>query len=98
LGESVVKELDSDDLTSPLGLTPAEHRVFLLAGKGLKNREISLELGTSEQNVKNHLKQIFLKLGISERSELVGFSGRRRPYFVDCPHCQGLGEVLKRPS
>jgi DNA-binding CsgD family transcriptional regulator len=90
--------IEPDDLTSPLGLTPAEHRVFLLAGRGLKNQEISRELGTSEQNIKNHLRRIFGKLGISERSELVGLSERRRPYFVDCPHCQGLGEVLKRPS
>ena len=42
-----------------------------LISDGLINREAAEQLGLSEHTIKNHLFNIFNKLGISTRSELV---------------------------
>ena len=36
----------------------------------MRNREIAAEVGTSEQVVKNYLRKIYDKLGVSDRLEL----------------------------
>ena len=41
-----------------------------LSGKGFRNKEIADKLSISEQTVKNHLHNIFDKLGVSDRLEL----------------------------
>ena len=48
-----------------------EEEICQLVATGLSNREISEKLFLSEHTVKNHLFQIFDKLGISTRIELV---------------------------
>jgi two-component system, NarL family, nitrate/nitrite response regulator NarL len=37
----------------------------------MRNREIAIQLGTSEQVIKNYLRKIYNKLGVSDRLELV---------------------------
>ena len=44
-------------------LSPREHEVALLIGRGLPNKEIARELGLSVGTVKLHVHKIFLKLG-----------------------------------
>jgi two-component system nitrate/nitrite response regulator NarL len=64
-------------LTAPNGaklLTPREEEVTRLVADGLKNREISIELNVSEHTIRNYLFQIFDKLGVSSRIELVIFA------------------------
>jgi DNA-binding NarL/FixJ family response regulator len=39
--------------------------------QGWRNREISTHLAISEQTVKNHLRTIYDKVGVSDRLELV---------------------------
>jgi DNA-binding CsgD family transcriptional regulator len=51
-------------------LTPAEHRVALLAADGLTNREIAEQLYVTQRTVETHLTHVFQKLDISSRSEL----------------------------
>jgi DNA-binding CsgD family transcriptional regulator len=58
-------------------LTPREREVALLAGEGLTNPEIAERLVISRGTVKNHLAQVFPKLGISKRSELVRDASRQ---------------------
>ncbi len=38
--------------------------------RGMKNKEIAQEVGTTEQVVKNYLRKIYNKLGVSDRLEL----------------------------
>ncbi len=51
-------------------LSPRECEVVRLVSKGYKNKAISASLSITEQTVKNHLHNIFAKLGCSDRLEL----------------------------
>ncbi|HUO17371.1 MAG TPA: LuxR C-terminal-related transcriptional regulator [Verrucomicrobiae bacterium] len=51
-------------------LTPKEVQVAILVWQGLTNREIGKIIGTSEQVIKNHLRNAFDKLGVWSRLEL----------------------------
>src|SRR5438445_3009158 len=48
-------------------LTAKEMQVALLVWQGLTNREIALAIGTTEQVVKNYLRNTFDKLGVWSR-------------------------------
>ncbi len=54
-------------------LSEKELRIVATVVRGFKNREIAAELSTSEQVVKNSLRSIFDKIGVSDRLELVLF-------------------------
>ncbi len=53
---------------SPLSLR--EKQVVSLVSQGFRNKEIAERMFISEQTVKNHLHNIFDKLGVSDRLEL----------------------------
>lgn len=47
-----------------------EHRVIELVAQGLRNRDVALQIGTTEHVVKNYLRVIYDKLGLWNRVEL----------------------------
>jgi DNA-binding NarL/FixJ family response regulator len=51
-------------------LTTKEIRVSRLVWEGLTNREIATLVGTTEQVIKNYLRDTFDKLGVWSRLEL----------------------------
>ena len=51
-------------------LTSKEIQVAVLVWEGLTNREIGKIMGTTEQVIKNHLRNTFYKLGVWSRLEL----------------------------
>ena len=54
-------------------LSEKELRIIAAVVRGYKNREIAMQLETTEQVVKNALRQIFDKIGVSDRLELALF-------------------------
>ncbi len=46
-------------------LTPKEMQIVALIAQGWKNKEIALQLGTKEQVIKNYLRSIYDKTGVS---------------------------------
>ena len=58
-------------------LTPREVQVLDLVAQGKRNKEIAALLGMSLETVPGHLKSIFLKLGVSERTSAVRVALRR---------------------
>ncbi len=54
-----------------LGLTKREAEVAVQVCKGLGNKEIAMELSISETTVKKHLSNIFEKLKVGKREELM---------------------------
>jgi DNA-binding NarL/FixJ family response regulator len=55
----------------PQPLTRREREVAALVVRGLTNRRISSELVLSEHTVNQHVKNIFKKLGIHSREQVV---------------------------
>ena len=51
-------------------LSQREREIVALVAQGFKNKEIAEKIFISEQTVKNHLHNIFDKLGVSDRLEL----------------------------
>jgi DNA-binding NarL/FixJ family response regulator len=58
-------------------LTEREVGVLRLAGDGKANKEIAWALAISEDTVKAHMKAIFTKLGVSDRTHAVTIAARR---------------------
>jgi DNA-binding NarL/FixJ family response regulator len=58
----------------------SEKEMMIIGGvtQGLKNKDIALEVGTTEQVVKNYLRKIYDKLNVSDRLELALYSMHRR--------------------
>lgn len=52
-------------------LTPQELQVATLVAQGLPNREVAWQLFVSPRTVDFHLRNVFTKLGISSRGELI---------------------------
>jgi DNA-binding NarL/FixJ family response regulator len=59
-------------------LTPKEMQIVALIAQGCKNKEIALQLGTKEQVIKNYLRGIYDKTGVSDRLELALFTIHHR--------------------
>ncbi len=55
---------------SKVQLTPKETLIVSCVTQGMKNREIALRVGTTEQVVKNYLRKVYDKLGVADRLEL----------------------------
>jgi DNA-binding NarL/FixJ family response regulator len=51
-------------------LTPKESLIVSCVTQGMKNKEIALRVGTTEQVVKNYLRKVYDKLGVADRLEL----------------------------
>jgi len=76
-----VKPISTEDRvgTRVLGrLTPKELQIVALVSKGSKNRDIAVMLGTTEQVIKNTLRNIYDKAGVSDRLELAVFTLHHR--------------------
>lgn len=58
-------------------LTPREVEVVQLISQGLRNKEIAVALGISEQTAKVHVKNILAKLNVSDRSAVIAVAVRR---------------------
>ena len=61
--------LPGRDTASPAELlSERDQQVLRLAGKGLANKQIGRELGTSERTVKGHLGNVFRRIGVTDRT------------------------------
>jgi DNA-binding CsgD family transcriptional regulator len=65
LGRAVQRVVDVESLSR------REAQVTLCCAQGLTNAEIGTRLQVSEQTVKFHLRNIFVKFGVKRRAELV---------------------------
>lgn len=78
---ATVKEMPSPDRVGARvleRLTPKELQIVALVSEGHKNKGIADMLGTKEQVVKNYLRSIYDKTGVSDRLELALFTVHHR--------------------
>jgi two-component system nitrate/nitrite response regulator NarL len=64
----------SEQRKDKFGLTPRELEIVQALAAGEVNKEIARRLAISDQTVKHHLTNIFNKLGVSQRLEVVLFA------------------------
>lgn len=66
-------------------LTTREVQVLKLVAIGSRNRDIGLELGISNETVHVHLRNIFAKLSVSDRTEAVFVANQRGIVHLNAP-------------
>lgn len=64
-------------------LTPTEANVLRMIVGGMSNKEIAFALDISENTVKTHVKNIFGKIGVSDRTSAAGIAIKRGLVRVD---------------
>jgi DNA-binding NarL/FixJ family response regulator len=66
------------ELTAPTAarLTAREREIVRCVARGLRNAEVAKELAITEATVKTHLNNVFQKLGLRDRTELVRYALR----------------------
>ena len=78
---AIASNADSDDFVGARvrdRLTPKELKIVALIVQGFKNKEIANLLGTTEQVIKNYLRNVYDKIGVSDRLELALFTIHHR--------------------
>jgi two-component system, NarL family, nitrate/nitrite response regulator NarP len=65
-----IRSLKQDPIES---LSPRERTLLEALSKGLTNRELSKDLGISENTVKFHLSNLFEKLAVKNRAQAIAF-------------------------
>jgi DNA-binding NarL/FixJ family response regulator len=64
-------------------LTPREIEVMKLVASGRRDKEIAVALSISSQTARVHMKNIFAKLGVSDRTEAMSVAIRRGIIHID---------------
>ncbi|HTX41848.1 MAG TPA: response regulator transcription factor [Acidobacteriaceae bacterium] len=72
-------------------LTPKELKIVALIVQGCKNKEIAIRLNTTEQVIKNYLRSIYDKTGVSDRLELALFTIHHR---ILAEAAQAIGDQI----
>jgi len=76
-----------------VSLTPKESLIVSCVTQGMKNKEIALRVGTTEQVVKNYLRKVYDKLGVADRLELALYCLNHRVV-----EGVGVGQAKPAPS
>lgn len=74
------EKMERDDAAEEL-LTKREIEVLKLLAEGLFNKEIAYKLSISEKTVKNHVSNIFKKIGVADRTQAAVYAIKNN--FVD---------------
>lgn len=67
----VARDIDKDKIES---LTGREREVLIQVANGMFNKEIAMSLNISERTVKNHISNIFKKIGVFDRTQAAVFA------------------------
>jgi two-component system, NarL family, nitrate/nitrite response regulator NarL len=68
--EAHVPQINGKPNRERMQLSQREREIIVLIAQGYKNKEIAEKMFITEQTVKNHLHNVFDKLGVSDRLEL----------------------------
>jgi DNA-binding NarL/FixJ family response regulator len=84
---------------SKVQLTPKESLIVSCVTQGMKNKEIAIRVGTTEQVVKNYLRKVYDKLGVADRLELALYClNNRLPEAAQSNQNQGRPSASTSPA
>jgi DNA-binding NarL/FixJ family response regulator len=92
ISEEVRRILETRPKNAPL--TAREIEVLELVAEGLRNKEIADALGITEETVKVHVKNIFGKLSVNDRTAAVTLALRRGHHSRPLS-CMSLSRILR---
>jgi DNA-binding NarL/FixJ family response regulator len=75
IDRDVASDIASHIVNDPL--TEREVTVLRLVAMGKANKQVAHELGLAEETVKAHLKTIYLKLNVADRTHAVTVAAKR---------------------
>jgi two-component system, NarL family, response regulator len=70
-GDRPIPSVIAERLASRIGLSPREVDVLELIAEGQRNKEIAHTLGITQETVQTHIKRLFVKLNVSDRTAAV---------------------------
>jgi len=85
-GKKYIPSAIADILSENFGqeeLTPSEQKILQLIVSGKANKEIAFDLKVSENTVKTHVKNVFDKLNVSDRTSAATLAIKRGLVRVD---------------
>jgi DNA-binding NarL/FixJ family response regulator len=74
-------------------LSPKEMSIITCITQGKRNKEIAFQLGTTEQVIKNYLRKIYDKLGVSDRLELALYCLHNKIIQADSDDAQVVQKI-----
>ena len=77
-------------------LSPKEMAIITCITQGKRNKEIAFQLGTTEQVIKNYLRKIYDKLGVSDRLELALYCLHNKIIQSDADEVEVAQRVARR--
>jgi len=77
-------------------LSPKEMAIITCITQGKRNKEIAYQLGTTEQVIKNYLRKIYDKLGVSDRLELALYCLHNKIIQADADEVEVAQRVARR--
>lgn len=77
IADRLVGMLSNQPKESYDGLTPREVEILKLVAIGLANKQVAYRLEISEKTVRNHISNIYEKLGIQGRSHAVIYAAKK---------------------
>jgi len=77
-----VEQIINENLGSE-SLTPSEENILTMIVRGMSNKEISTELDVSENTVKTHIKNLYDKIGVSDRASAATTAIKRGLIRID---------------
>jgi DNA-binding NarL/FixJ family response regulator len=77
-------------------LSPKEIAIITCITQGKRNKEIAFQLGTTEQVIKNYLRKIYDKLGVSDRLELALYCLHNKIIEMDAEEEELASKIVSR--
>ena len=78
-------------------LSPKETAIITCITQAMRNKEIAFQLGTTEQVVRNYLRKIYDKLGVTDRLELALYGLHNKIIKADADEVAVAQRLLAKP-
>ena len=79
-----------------LRLSPKQTEIITYITRGMRNKEIAFQMGTTEQVIKNYLRKIYEKLGVTDRLELALYCLHNKIIKPDADEVAVIQRVLAK--